>query len=69
MMSGPDGIAGERTRSAIMLFERRNGLQETGAVSGQLIAALERLATGAISPGAVQLKKIHDICVTRGLTH
>ncbi|MEZ5828722.1 MAG: SEL1-like repeat protein [Hyphomicrobiales bacterium] len=41
----PDGIAGERTRSAIMLFERRNGLQETGAVSSQLIAALERLAS------------------------
>ena len=41
----PDGIAGERTRSAIKQFETRNGLQATGEVSIPLVTKLERLAS------------------------
>ncbi|MGH6865174.1 MAG: hypothetical protein ACREDO_03115 [Methyloceanibacter sp.] len=34
---------GERTRSTIKLFERRNGLDETGKVSTPFMIKLERL--------------------------
>jgi hypothetical protein len=32
-----------RTREAILSFERNNGLRETGTVTIQLVAVLERL--------------------------
>ncbi|MGH6735084.1 MAG: peptidoglycan-binding protein [Methyloceanibacter sp.] len=41
----PDGVAGERTRTAIKLFERRNGLEETGSVTIPLVTQLERLTS------------------------
>ncbi|MFD0988241.1 peptidoglycan-binding protein [Methyloligella solikamskensis] len=43
--AGPvDGALGEMTRSAILDFERRNGLPETGEVSIPLVSRLEKLA-------------------------
>lgn len=43
--AGPvDGALGERTRAAILDFERRNGLPETGEVSIRLVSRLEKLA-------------------------
>jgi len=43
--AGPvDGAMGEMTRSAILDFERRNGLPETGEVSIKLVSRLEKLA-------------------------
>jgi localization factor PodJL len=41
----PDGLMGARTREAIMTFERKNGLQETGKVTIPLVAKLERLTS------------------------
>ncbi|MEG6508580.1 SEL1-like repeat protein [Methyloligella sp. 2.7D] len=44
--AGPvDGAMGERTRSAILDFERKNGLPETGEVSTKLVTRLEKLAS------------------------
>ncbi|MBM3544828.1 MAG: hypothetical protein FJX44_10065 [Alphaproteobacteria bacterium] len=40
----PDGVMGARTRDAIRHFESRNGLEETGEVSVQLVTTLESLA-------------------------
>ncbi|MEM7729839.1 MAG: peptidoglycan-binding protein [Pseudomonadota bacterium] len=40
----PDGVMGSRTRSAIVQFERANGLSETGQVSGVLLDRLSRAA-------------------------
>ena len=40
----PDGIMGERTRTAIVDFQRANGLTETGQVSGALISRLSNAA-------------------------
>ena len=42
----PDGLMGEKTRTAITEFERASGLPETGAVSSALITRLE-VAAGA----------------------
>ncbi len=43
--AGPvDGALGDKTRSAILDFERRNGLPETGEVSVTLVSRLEKLA-------------------------
>lgn len=41
----PDGLVGNRTRTAIKLFQRRNGLDATGKVSIPLVTKLEGLAT------------------------
>ncbi len=41
----PDGLMGARTREAIMSFERKNGLEETGKVTVPLVAKLERLTS------------------------
>jgi localization factor PodJL len=41
----PDGQLGDRTREAIKSFERRNGLEETGNVTLQLVTKLERLTS------------------------
>jgi localization factor PodJL len=41
----PDGLVGDRTRTAIKLFERRNGLEETGDISIPLVTRLERLTS------------------------
>ncbi len=44
--AGPaNGQIGERTSDAIKSFERRNGLEETGEISIQLVAKLERLTS------------------------
>ena len=40
----PDGLMGQRTRNAIVEFERANGMVETGEVSGTLINRLSRAA-------------------------
>ena len=40
-----DGGAGARTREAIKAFELRNGMDETGEVTGPLVTKLERLAS------------------------
>lgn len=45
-VGSPDGAMGPRTRSAIISFERSNGLPETGRVNAALIERLE-LASGA----------------------
>lgn len=39
-----DGQVGQRTRSAIMAFERANGLPQTGRINSELITRLERAA-------------------------
>ncbi len=41
----PDGLMGAKTREAIMSFERKNGLEETGKVTILLVAKLERLTS------------------------
>ena len=38
----PDGIFGERTREDVLLFQRQNGLNETGAVDHATFDALYR---------------------------
>jgi localization factor PodJL len=40
-----DGLIGAQTRDAIKSFERKNGLEETGKVTIQLVAKLERLTS------------------------
>ena len=40
----PDGIMGERTREAIVAFQRANDMTETGQVSGSLISRLSSAA-------------------------
>jgi localization factor PodJL len=43
---GPaDGVAGNRTRDAIKLFQKRNGLAETGEISPTLVTKLEHLSS------------------------
>ncbi|WP_298918248.1 peptidoglycan-binding protein [uncultured Algimonas sp.] len=41
----PDGLMGARTRSAVMEFERANGMAETGQVSAALIRRLSGVAS------------------------
>ena len=41
----PDGVIGSRTRTAVELFQRRNGLAETGEISIPLVTQLERLSS------------------------
>ncbi len=41
----PDGLMGAKTREAIMSFERKNGLEETGKVTILLVTKLERLTS------------------------
>lgn len=41
----PSGQMGDRTREAIRSFERKNGLEETGQVTIQLVTKLERLTS------------------------
>jgi localization factor PodJL len=41
----PDGLMGAKTRDAVLSFERKNGLQETGQVTIPLVAKLERLTS------------------------
>ncbi len=41
----PDGLIGGRTRTAVKLFQRRNGLDETGDISIPLVTQLERLSS------------------------
>jgi hypothetical protein len=41
----PDGQMGEKTSQAIKSFERRNGLEETGQVTIELVTKLERLTS------------------------
>ena len=44
-MGAPDGQMGEKTRQAIKSFERRNGLEETGQVTIELVTKFERLTS------------------------
>ncbi len=41
----PDGLIGSRTRTAVKLFQNRNGLAETGEISIPLVTQLERLSS------------------------
>lgn len=43
-VGGADGLMGEKTRTAIIAFERANGLPQTGRVNSNLISRLERAA-------------------------
>lgn len=43
-VGSPDGVIGERTSSAVKLFQHRNGLKETGDVTIPLVRMLERSA-------------------------
>jgi peptidoglycan hydrolase-like protein with peptidoglycan-binding domain len=44
--AGPaDGLMGSRTRTAIKLFQSRNGLGVTGEVSAPLVTKLEGMAS------------------------
>ena len=44
-VGAPDGQMGEKTSQAIKSFERRNGLEETGQVTIELVTKLERLTS------------------------
>jgi localization factor PodJL len=41
----PDGVVGDRTKTAVKRFQSRNGLVETGEISIPLVTQLERLSS------------------------
>jgi murein L,D-transpeptidase YcbB/YkuD len=48
----PDGVMGTQTRRAIKVFERRNGIPETGQLGPQTVQALKSAVQAAGRPAA-----------------
>jgi len=44
-VGAPDGLVGSRTRTAVKLFQQRNGLAETGEITIPLVTQLEHLSS------------------------